>query len=69
MYTLFRDQSVLYVCRDHFYQFGEIQHIQLISKQHCAFMTYSTRGAAEKAADTSFNKLIIKGILHCYGHY
>lgn len=47
--------------RDHFYQFGEIQDIHIIPKQHCAFVTYSTRPAAEKAVEDSFNKLIIKG--------
>ena len=47
--------------RDHFYQFGEISNIHVVPKQKCAFVTFSTRPAAEKAADGSFNKVIIKG--------
>lgn len=50
--------------RDHFYQFGEIENIHVISKQNCAFITYTTRPAAEKAVEESFNKLIIKGNFH-----
>ena len=51
------------VCRDHFYQFGEISSIHVVPKQKCAFVTFATRQAAEKAADGSFNKVIIKGML------
>ena len=47
--------------RDHFYQFGEIRNIHVVPKQKCAFVTYETREGAEKAADGSFNKLIVKG--------
>ncbi len=49
--------------RSHFYQFGELQGIHLVSKQKCAFVTFTTREAAEKAADGSFNKIVIKGKL------
>lgn len=46
---------------DYFYQFGELRSVHLVAKQKCAFITFTTREAAEKAAETSFNKLIIKG--------
>ena len=48
--------------RDHFYQFGEICNLHIVAKQKCAFVTYTTREAAEKAADSSFNKLIVNGM-------
>lgn len=51
----------IYFHRNHFYQFGEISSIHVVPKQKCAFVTFSTRPAAEKAADGSFNKVIIKG--------
>ncbi|GAB1608666.1 pre-mRNA-splicing factor RBM22-like [Argonauta hians] len=47
--------------RDHFYQFGEIRSINVVSKQHCAFVQFTSRSAAELAAERSFNKLIILG--------
>ncbi|XP_003384752.1 PREDICTED: pre-mRNA-splicing factor RBM22-like [Amphimedon queenslandica] len=47
--------------RDHFYQFGEIEDINVIHKQNCAFITFTTRPAAEKAVEQTFSKLIIKG--------
>ncbi|KAK7506347.1 hypothetical protein BaRGS_00002459 [Batillaria attramentaria] len=47
--------------RDHFYQFGEIRSVNIVSKQQCAFVQFTTRGAAETAAEKSFNKLIING--------
>ncbi|KAL5479201.1 hypothetical protein EMCRGX_G022693 [Ephydatia muelleri] len=46
---------------DYFYQFGELRSVHLVTRQKCAFITFTTREAAEKAAETSFNKLIIKG--------
>ena len=46
--------------RDHFYQFGEIRSIN-VSKQQCAFVQFTTRAAAEAAAEKTFNKLIICG--------
>ena len=49
------------LCRSHFYQFGEIQGIHIAQKQKCAFVTFSTRDAAERAADGSFNKTVIRG--------
>ena len=47
--------------RDYFYQFGEIRSINVASGKSCAFVCYTTRMAAEFAADRSFNKAIIKG--------
>ena len=40
----------------------------MIPKQNCAFITYSTRPAAEKAVEDSFNKLLIKGIICVNSH-
>ena len=43
--------------RDHFYQFGEVRSINLTHKNHCAFITFTTRSACEQAAEKSFNKV------------
>ena len=50
-----------YLCRDYFYQFGEIRSIIIASSKNCGFICYTTRQAAEFAAERSFNKAIIKG--------
>ena len=47
--------------RDHFYQFGEIRSITIVQRQQCAFVQFTTRAAAEAAAEKTFNKLIING--------
>lgn len=47
--------------RDKFYSFGEIQSVKVIESRHCAFITYTTRQAAETAAEELANRLIIKG--------
>lgn len=47
--------------RDYFYQFGEIRSINIANAKGCGFICYTTRLAAEFAADRSFNKAIIKG--------
>lgn len=47
--------------KDHFYQYGEIRSINVVSKQQCAFIQFTSRHAAEAAAEKSFNKLIING--------
>ncbi|RZC27653.1 pre-mRNA-splicing factor RBM22 [Asbolus verrucosus] len=47
--------------RDHFYQYGEIRSVSLVAKQQCAFVQYTTRAAAETAAEKTFNKLILGG--------
>jgi len=49
------------MCRDYFYQFGEIRSLSVVPRQQCAFVQYTTRAAAEAAAEKSFNKLIING--------
>ena len=45
---------------DHFYQYGEIRSISIVSRQQCAFVTYVNRASAELAAEGSFNKLVIQ---------
>ncbi|VDD83083.1 unnamed protein product [Mesocestoides corti] len=47
--------------RDHFYQFGELRSVSIHYKQHCAFLQFTTREAAEKAAERSYDRLILKG--------
>ncbi|XP_022319025.2 pre-mRNA-splicing factor RBM22-like [Crassostrea virginica] len=47
--------------KDHFYQFGEIRMINVVAKQQCAFVQFTTRSSAEAAAEKSFNKLIVGG--------
>ncbi|XP_054714292.1 pre-mRNA-splicing factor RBM22-like [Uloborus diversus] len=47
--------------KDHFYQYGEIRSITLLNKQQCAFIQFTTRSAAEQAAEKAFNKLILGG--------
>ncbi|XP_061092315.1 pre-mRNA-splicing factor RBM22-like isoform X1 [Conger conger] len=47
--------------RSHFYQFGEIRSTTVVPRQQCAFVQFTTRPAAELAAEKSFNKLIING--------
>eukprot|EP01102_Stenamoeba_stenopodia_P019630 TRINITY_DN7462_c0_g1_i1.p1 TRINITY_DN7462_c0_g1~~TRINITY_DN7462_c0_g1_i1.p1 ORF type:complete len:345 (-),score=81.90 TRINITY_DN7462_c0_g1_i1:88-1122(-) len=48
--------------RDHFYAYGEIKGVKLIPKGNCAFVTYTTREAAERAVDCLWNgKLVVKG--------
>ncbi|XP_059147534.1 pre-mRNA-splicing factor RBM22-like [Physella acuta] len=46
--------------RDYFYQFGEIRSIN-VAKQQCAFVQFTSRIAAETAAEKAFNKLILNG--------
>mmetsp|Transcript_8828 Transcript_8828/g.23757 ORF Transcript_8828/g.23757 Transcript_8828/m.23757 type:complete len:581 (-) Transcript_8828:638-2380(-) len=47
--------------QDHFYAFGEIAAIRKVDAKACAFITYTSRAAAEKAAKELYGKLIIKG--------
>uniref|UniRef100_A0A8D9FH74 Pre-mRNA-splicing factor RBM22 n=1 Tax=Cacopsylla melanoneura TaxID=428564 RepID=A0A8D9FH74_9HEMI len=47
--------------RDHFYQFGEIRNVTILSKQQCAFVQFTTRSASEAAVEASFNKVILGG--------
>uniref|UniRef100_A0A183EF29 Pre-mRNA-splicing factor RBM22 n=1 Tax=Gongylonema pulchrum TaxID=637853 RepID=A0A183EF29_9BILA len=46
--------------RDYFYQFGEIRSLSVLSAKGCAFIAFTTRQAAEKAAERAFNKLILQ---------
>ncbi|XP_064946783.1 zinc finger CCCH domain-containing protein 40-like [Musa acuminata AAA Group] len=48
--------------RDNFYAHGEIESIRMVLQRACAFVTYTTREAAEKAAEELVNKLVIKGL-------
>ena len=48
--------------RDFFYAYGEVESIRLVAQRACAFVTYTTREAAEKAAENLANKLVIKGL-------
>ncbi|XP_014519148.1 zinc finger CCCH domain-containing protein 40-like isoform X1 [Vigna radiata var. radiata] len=48
--------------RDHFYAHGEIESIKMVLQRACAFVTYTTREGAEKAAEELCNKLVIKGL-------
>jgi len=47
--------------KDAMYSFGEIRAIKLAPQQSCAFVTYTTRESAEKAAEQLYNKMYIKG--------
>ncbi len=49
------------VFRDHFYQYGEIRSVAVVPKQSCAFVQFTQRDAAERAAKECFNKLVIDG--------
>ncbi|KAJ7960409.1 Zinc finger CCCH domain-containing protein [Quillaja saponaria] len=48
--------------RDHFYAHGEIESIKMVLQRAYAFVTYTTRDGAEKAAEELSNKLVIKGL-------
>ncbi len=48
--------------RDNFYAHGEIESIRMVPLRACAFVTYTTREGAEKAAEELSNKLVIKGL-------
>lgn len=48
--------------RDNFYAHGEIESVKLVLQRACAFVTYTTREGAEKAAEDLSNKLVIKGL-------
>lgn len=45
--------------RDHFYQYGEIRSINIVSKHQYAFIQFVTRSGAELAAEKTYNKLIL----------
>ncbi|XP_076915360.1 zinc finger CCCH domain-containing protein 40-like [Bidens hawaiensis] len=48
--------------RDNFYSHGEIESVKMVLQRACAFVTYTTREGAEKAAEELSNKLVIKGL-------
>lgn len=48
--------------KDQFYGYGEIESIRMVPQRACAFVTYTSREGAEKAADNMANKLVIKGL-------
>ncbi|KAL8205860.1 hypothetical protein R6Q57_009411 [Mikania cordata] len=48
--------------RDEFYSHGEIELVKMVLQKACAFVTYTTREGAEKAAGELSNKLVIKGL-------
>ncbi|CAL8465319.1 g4854 [Coccomyxa elongata] len=47
--------------RDHFYPYGEVSSIKILAARHCAFVTFATRQAAERAAQELQHKLIVRG--------
>eukprot|EP00921_Rhytidocystis_pertsovi_P015715 GHVQ01024953.1.p1 GENE.GHVQ01024953.1~~GHVQ01024953.1.p1 ORF type:complete len:375 (+),score=35.57 GHVQ01024953.1:217-1341(+) len=47
--------------RAHFYTFGEIRSIKMTPRQKCAFVTFTTRKAAEEAMESMHGRLNIKG--------
>ncbi|GFR48435.1 hypothetical protein Agub_g10334, partial [Astrephomene gubernaculifera] len=48
--------------RDAFYAFGELAGVRKVDVKNCAFVTYTTRSAAEKAAEELTGAPTIKGI-------
>lgn len=48
--------------RDAFYTYGELAGVRKVASRFCAFVTFTERAAAEKAAEALHNKLIIKGV-------
>ncbi|XP_004296718.1 PREDICTED: zinc finger CCCH domain-containing protein 40-like [Fragaria vesca subsp. vesca] len=48
--------------RDQFYAHGEIESVRMVVQRACAFVTYTTREAAEKAAEELSNRLVVKGL-------
>lgn len=45
-----------------FYAFGEIRSLKVVPNQNCAFVAFTTRSAAEEAADKLYNKLFVNGV-------
>eukprot|EP01116_Phalansterium_solitarium_P022987 TRINITY_DN782_c0_g1_i3.p1 TRINITY_DN782_c0_g1~~TRINITY_DN782_c0_g1_i3.p1 ORF type:complete len:320 (-),score=83.41 TRINITY_DN782_c0_g1_i3:9-968(-) len=48
--------------RDSFYAYGEISSIKLAPQKMCAFVTYSTRAAAELAASKLYTTVTVRGM-------
>lgn len=47
--------------RDQFYSYGEIASVRLVPAKTCAFVTFTTRSAAERAMEEKQNMLFING--------
>jgi pre-mRNA-splicing factor RBM22/SLT11 len=47
--------------RVQFYAYGEVKSIKMVHRSNCAFVQYTTRAAAELAAEKLHNRLIVKG--------
>ncbi|CAH2038673.1 unnamed protein product [Thlaspi arvense] len=47
--------------RDQFYAYGEVESIRILAEKACAFVTYTTREGAEKAAQELSNRLVVNG--------
>jgi hypothetical protein len=47
---------------DSFYGYGELESVRVLTDKMCAFVTYTTREATEKAAEATFGKLTIKNM-------
>eukprot|EP00243_Klebsormidium_subtile_P002690 TRINITY_DN15466_c0_g1_i1.p1 TRINITY_DN15466_c0_g1~~TRINITY_DN15466_c0_g1_i1.p1 ORF type:complete len:497 (+),score=67.99 TRINITY_DN15466_c0_g1_i1:164-1654(+) len=48
--------------KDQFYSYGEIKSIRVVASRGCAFVTFTEREAAEKAAENVANKLVVRGL-------
>jgi len=48
--------------RDAFYAYGELSSIKLVPQKLCAFVTYSTREGAERAAAKLYTTLTVRGV-------
>lgn len=48
--------------RDVFYHYGEIRAIKIVPRQQCAFIEFTTRDAAERAAKAKYNNCVVKGV-------
>jgi pre-mRNA-splicing factor RBM22/SLT11 len=47
---------------EQFYAYGEVKSISIMPASNCAFVTYTTREAAEKAAEKLHNNLVVRGM-------
>ena len=47
--------------RDVFYPYGELKSVRKLETRACAFVTYTTRAAAEKAAEALTSRVTVKG--------
>lgn len=47
--------------RDAFYPYGELRSVRKVDARSCGFVTYTTREAAERAAEALASKLVLRG--------